>query len=195
MSKIVAIMGSTNSKGDTASAVDAILDGAMGLSTNVIKYHSVGKLRLTAGCDYSRLSVDKVIDSDLKAVLDDIGSADAVIFATPLYFNFPTAQFMTVLHGLSYFGSDGTSKLAGKKAIVLITCDRMDSLSNSVLENMVSALETMGMIVVSRMIFSNHAGSQKFIDNKAAIDKAVKVGAKFYKTFDVEPDTEVVVLG
>ena len=51
------------------------------------------------------------------------------------------------------------------------------------------------MCVVSKMIFSTHCGQQQFRENSVAMDKAVKVGAKFSKTFDVEPDSEVIVLG
>ena len=198
MSKIVAVMGSANNKGNTAAAVDAILDGAMGLSTNVIRYHNLGKLSAVKACDFGDLSergIAAVPDSDIKSILEDISSADAVLFATPLHFRFPTPQFTMILDCLSCFLSEGKSALAGKKAIVLVTCEKVDTYSNGALDCLVDAIEGLGMCVVSKMIFSTHGGQQQFIENRTAMEKAVKVGAKFSKTFDVEPDSEIILLG
>ena len=195
MSKIVAVMGSARSKGNTSAAVDAILDGAMGLSTNVIRYHNLGKLNSVKACNFRDLAakgIDAITDSDLRTILEDISSADAVLFATPLYFNFPTPQFTLVLDSLSCYDR---SAFAGKKAIVLVTCDKVDTYSNGALDCLVNAIESIGMCVVSKMIFSTHGGQQQFGENAFAMDKAVKVGAKFSKSFDVEPDSEVIVLG
>ncbi|MBQ5447668.1 MAG: NAD(P)H-dependent oxidoreductase [Candidatus Methanomethylophilus sp.] len=195
MSKIVAVMGSANNNGNTAAAVDAILDGAMGLSTNVIRYHNLGKLNSVNACDFGELSgkgLGAVQDSDLRAILEDIASADAVLFATPLYFNFPTPQFTMILDSMACLGK---SPLSGKKAVVLVTCEKVDTYSNGALDCLVNAIESLGMCVVSKMIFSTHCGQQQFRENSVAMDKAVKVGAKFSKTFDVEPDSEVIVLG
>ena len=195
MSKIVAVMGSANNNGNTAAAVDAILDGAMGLSTNVIRYHNLGKLNSVKAFDFGALygkGLETIQDSDLKAILEDISSADAVLFATPLYFNFPTPQFTMILDSLACLGK---SPLYGKKAVVLVTCEKVDTYSNGALDCLVNAIESLGMCVVSKMIFSTHGGQQQFRENPVAMDKAVKVGAKFSKTFDVEPDSEVIVLG
>ena len=196
MSKIVAVMGSANSKGNTAAAVDAILDGAMGLSTNFIRYHNLGKLNYLQTCDFSAMvgkGVESVQDPELKAIMGDIESADAVLFATPLYFNFPTAQFAMVLDTLSCFIGANGSALAGKKAIVLVTCDKVDEYSKAALDGLVNAIEGLKMTIVSRLIYAT--GGSKFSENRSAVDKAIAVGAKFSKSFDVAPDTEIVMLG
>lgn len=196
MSMIVAIMGSANSKGNTAAAVDAILDGAMGLSTNYIRYHNLGKLNFIKDCNFSDIrgkGTDGIQDPELRSIVDDIASADAVLFATPLYFNFPTPQFCMVLDSLSCLIRENGSALAGKKAIVLVTCEKIDDHSKAALSSLVSAFEGMEMTIVSKMIYACEGG--RFSENRAAVDKAVSVGAKFSKSFDVVPDSEVVRLG
>jgi hypothetical protein len=100
-----------------------------------------------------------------------------------------------ILDCLSCFLSEGKSALAGKKAIVLVTCEKVDTYSNGALDCLVDAIESLGMCVVSKMIFSTHGGQQQFTENRTAMEKAVKVGAKFSKTFDVEPDSEIIHLG
>lgn len=196
MSKIVAVMGSANSKGNTAAAVDAILDGAMGLSTNLICYHDLSKLNFVKACDFAALSgkgADGVQDPELKSIVGDIATADVVLFATPLYFNFPTAQFSMILDSMSCFLSANGSALAGKKAIVLVTCDGVDEFSKGALNALVNAIEKLDMTIVSKLIFS--CGNGSFRENKVAVDKAVSVGAKFFKTSNVEAEPELIVLG
>ena len=196
MSKIVAVMGSANGKGNTAAAVDAILDGAMGLSTNYIRYHDLSKLNFVKACDFTAMfgkGVDGVQDPELKTVMNNISSADVILFATPLYFNFPTAQFSMILDSMSCFLNKDGSALAGKKAIVLVTCDNVDEYSKGALNGLVNAVEKLQMTIVSKLIYS--CGGKKFKDDKAAVDKAIAIGAKFFKTSDVEPESELVILG
>ncbi len=196
MSKIVAVMGSANSKGNTAAAVDAILDGAMGLSTNYIRLHDLSKLSFVKACDFSSMAGKGVVgvqDSELQAIMDDIASSDVVLFATPLYFNFPTAQFSMVLDSMSCFLSKEGSAVAGKKAILLVTCDRLDEYSKGALDALVNAVEKLQMTIVSKLIYP--CEGRRFSENKAAVDKAVAVGAKFFKTADVSPEKDTVILG
>ena len=49
------------------------------------------------------------------------------------------------------------------------------------------------MTIVSRLIYAT--GGSKFSENRSAVDRAIAVGAKFSKSFDVAPDTEIVMLG
>ncbi len=50
MSKVVAIVSSPRHEGNSATIVDSIIDGAMGLSTNIISLHCLHTM-LIHGCN------------------------------------------------------------------------------------------------------------------------------------------------
>lgn len=197
--KIVAVMGSPNSDGNTAGVVDAILDGAMGLSTNIIKLYHLGKLNYVHGCSHCLRCCEAkkcVQADDLEAVLLDIHSADMVIFATPMYFNMPTAQFKMVLDRMYADMSvdRSSSKLAGKKAIVAVTCGQNDSYAVQMINLLSNALESFGFDITDKMVFSDECGTRRFSGDKEAYRLACEVG-KRYSTKDepgIRPDTVVL---
>lgn len=96
MAKVVAVISSGREESDAESIVNAILDGAMGLSTNVIKLYDIQKLRNVNGCKGCHMCKSSgicVISDDIADIINDIREADCVIFSTPVYFSGPSAQF------------------------------------------------------------------------------------------------------
>ncbi|MCQ2078874.1 MAG: flavodoxin family protein [archaeon] len=184
MSKIVAVMGSPNSFGNTAGVVDAVLDGAMGLSTNIIKLYHLGKLNYVHGCTHCLRCCEAkkcVQVDDLGPVLLDIHSADVVIFATPMYFNMPTAQFKMVFDRMYADMSvdRSVSKLAGKKAIIAVTCGQNDENAFHMVDLLSKAIEAFGFEITDRMVFSDDCGHRKFSADKGAYSKAREIGAQY----------------
>lgn len=197
MAKIVALIGSPNASGNTASMVNAILDGAMGLSTNVIKYHNLWKISTYDRGEFILHCHDRKappIDDDAEEILDDIRTADVIVFGTPVYFDMPTSQFQLVLEYMySLTSADfSESSLEGKKAIVAVSCSEIDKDSLNVVDTIAHSLGRFGMVVVDKMIYQDRDGP--FKKNAEAREKALSVGSRFNRTTDVVPETEILRL-
>ena len=90
---IVAILGSRNPKGRTAQATNALLQGASqaGSTTETIflTERNIERCRQCedTGWGICRTEGRCVIEDDFAAVVEKIKGADAVVFATPVYFS------------------------------------------------------------------------------------------------------------
>lgn len=90
---IVAILGSRNPQGRTAQATDALLEGATGAGATVERvFLPSSYLERCRQCDEQGWGICLtegrcVIDDDFAAVTDKVRAADAVVFATPVYFS------------------------------------------------------------------------------------------------------------
>ena len=79
MSKILAVIASPRKDGNCATIVDAITDGAMGLSPNTLDIVNLNTLRFTNGCQACmgcKLTGSCVTKDDLIPVLDLVRGAD-----------------------------------------------------------------------------------------------------------------------
>ncbi|MDF1512615.1 MAG: flavodoxin family protein [Anaerolineae bacterium] len=90
--KVLCLLGSRNPEGQTASAAQALLDGVMqqGYETEQV-FLTECSIERCRQCDHNgwglcRQEGQCVIDDDLAALIAKIRDADAVVFATPVYF-------------------------------------------------------------------------------------------------------------
>jgi multimeric flavodoxin WrbA len=88
--KIIAIDGSRNGKGQTARAVDAFLKGTGGKKP---AHHLLAQMKIERcrqcennGWGICRSEGKCVIEDDFARLVEEIRAADAVVFATPVYF-------------------------------------------------------------------------------------------------------------
>ena len=91
--KILAITGSRNGKGQTARAVDAFLKGAAGKGRKIEPFLlATMRIERCRQCENNGWGLCRsegrcVINDDFAALVDGIRAADAVVFATPVYFS------------------------------------------------------------------------------------------------------------
>jgi multimeric flavodoxin WrbA len=89
--KLVGILGSRNPEGQTARAADALLQGAQDAGWVVSRtFLPTIEIESCRQCDDNGWGTCRseglcTIDDDLAAVVDQIREADAVMFATPVY--------------------------------------------------------------------------------------------------------------
>lgn len=197
MAKIVAINGSPHESGNTASLLNAILDGAMGLSTNVIKYYDVWKIPFFDKKEFVLHCHDQVpplADPLAKSLLDDMATADVLIFGTPVYFNMPTSQMQLLLEYMYCFLSEdfNVSKLKGKKAVIAVACRDINDNSLEAVKVIERGLLNFQMTIVRKVIYADSGGPLSA--DRAALSKAFEVGSKFSRSIDVEPIEEIIRL-
>jgi multimeric flavodoxin WrbA len=121
--KIVAILGSRNHHGQTARACDALLKGAAGAKVSRLFLPEL-KIDHCHQCEPSGwgscLKKGKCsVADDFVKVSDAIRKADAVVFATPVYFSDLSESLRAFLDRLrrTSWREAGNSGIAGKPAV------------------------------------------------------------------------------
>ena len=191
MSKVVAIVSSPRRDGSSAAIVNSVIDGAMGLSTNIISLHCLHSM-LIHGCNACNACKSKgqcVVEDELTRVLDDIKDADGIIISTPVYFGGPCAQYKMFEDRLYSFISDkGVSLLPkGKKAVVVVSCGGPKKVGLSVSKHISKNLEMLGIEVIGDIVYSDSNGSKHAKDDAEILSKAKELGKTFrtnYREYD-----------
>ena len=187
MGKIVAVLASPRTKGNSSAIVDAIMDGAMGLSTNVMKLHRLDNLRSIHGCRSCNACKSKgqcVQSDDITESLEDIRNADCVRFSTPVYFGSPNAQYKILEDRMySFLRADMSSTLEkDKKAIVVVTCSGPVEEAMPIADKMYGVLSSIGFEVIDKFVFSDVGGTISSKDDGELMDRAKKLGRNFRNT-------------
>lgn len=187
MGEIVAIVSSPHNDGNTTAIVDAITDGAMGLSTNIIRLFRLTKLKSKCGCQgcYRCKSTGKcVLDDDISEVLDRIRTADCVIFSTPVFFGERCAQYRILEDRMFSFldGNIETNLAPGKKAILVATCSGPVEAADTVLDRMSTIVSSLGFEVMDRIAYSDKGGSEPASRNSDILSKSKAIGLKLRNT-------------
>lgn len=129
--KIVTILGSPRKKGNTAKV--------LGTFENIIvgKGHDIDRINITSynlkgclGCDKCQSIIDEpgcVQKDDMLSLFDRMIAADAVVYATPLYWWGFTSQLKTLIDRQyclfkNYDTPESKSFLKGKREALLVTC-------------------------------------------------------------------------
>ena len=123
MSKdIVVITGSPRRHGNSAAMVDAFANEAEAAGHNITRFDAaflkVAPCRACEAC--AKRGGECVLDDDFAAIAAAVHDADAVVFATPVYWYAMTAQLKAVIDRFfSFF--EGKIDLSGKSC-ALISC-------------------------------------------------------------------------
>lgn len=123
---VLMISGSRSPDGQTARAADAMLEGASAGSTTEKLFLASLHIERCRQCDDDGWGICNkegrcVIEDDFASVVEKIRGADAVIFATPVYYSDLSESIRAFLDRLRRIGTheDGRVGMAGKMAIGL----------------------------------------------------------------------------
>jgi multimeric flavodoxin WrbA len=93
MMKVLSLSGSRNPNGQTARAAEAVLEGAkaVGAATELVFLPPL-RIERCRQCEDSGWGICRregrcVIDDDFARLVDEIRRADAIVFATPVYYS------------------------------------------------------------------------------------------------------------
>lgn len=133
MSKYILIInGSPKENGNTAKLVEWFVEGARPNCGKVEIIRAASLKFKSNGCISCRKcqkikEYECVINDDVKKVLKKIAKADAIVFATPLYFYGPSAQLKLIIDRMfSLYKWDNTTNtfetpMRGKSMILLLS--------------------------------------------------------------------------
>ena len=124
--RVLMISGSRNPEGQTAQAADALLAGASQAGGQVERvFLPELKLERCRQCDLNgwgqcRREGSCVIQDDLAGLVDKIAEADAVVFATPVYYSDLSESMRAFTDRLRRISREATqARLADKPAVGL----------------------------------------------------------------------------
>ena len=183
MSDIVAVFSSPRQNGNSCTLGKAVIDGTMGLSTNMIHVHRLNSKLSVHGCQNCAKCEDTpkcYIEDDLSQVLDDIEKCDSLIIALPIFFNGPCAQFKMLLDRLySHMGEGLKPRFPGKKLVMIITHDGPDDMAKMV-ENQLRDVFTnnLGYEVVGIINYRCDRDMKKASKDLEILDFARSLGKK-----------------
>lgn len=154
--KLVVVLGSRNPEGQTARAVDALLEGfveAGGTGERI--FLTTSKIERCRQCDDKgwgtcRSEGHCVIEDDLAMIVAQIREAGVAVFATPVYFGDLSESmraFTDRIRRIARF-KDGWSGIAGKRAVGICVAGGGGGGAPSCTVSLEKVLRTIGFDVV-----------------------------------------------
>ena len=131
MKKILILNGSPRKNGKTASLVNAFVEGAKSAGNEVREDYIHGmEIKYCLGCDSCMRTHEGCVqkDADMAKIYEDLSWCDVVVFASPVYFGFFTAQLKAVIDRMwAWFNLPGN--FGAKRDCVLIMTSRGEDYS------------------------------------------------------------------
>ncbi len=180
--KIVAIVSSPRGGKSSDLVVNAMIDGAMGLSLNEVKLYHLNQFHYIRDCqakDECKTTGKCVIKDQVSDVLEEMRIADSVIISTPNYFGQSNAAYRMLEDRMySFLNDDGSSNLPrGKRLAIIVTCkndlDGSQDIANRISDIYVKTFgfESAGNVLASEQDMSAPESSNRLLEKARWIGK------------------------
>ena len=126
------LLGSPRKKGNSAALAQAIAKGAKAAGAKVESVYLNGlEIKPCQACNGCRRKNGKcVVDDGMQSLYPKIESADAIVYASPVYWFTMSAQLKAAIDRCYAFGANEYKALAGKKAAVAMSYGDVDPFSS-----------------------------------------------------------------
>lgn len=126
--KILGLVGSPNTNGNTARLVNAVLDGAAENGADKVIYNLASiNIKGCDACCRCQESGHCAIDDDMQELYEEIIKADAVVLGSPIYLWQMTGQTKVFIDRLTAFlKPDFSSRIDNKKLVLIFSQGSMD---------------------------------------------------------------------
>lgn len=126
MAKVLILNGSPRKNGSTASLIKAFTEGALGSGNEVREAYIHGMdINVCMGCDACMKTHAGCVQKDegMTKIYDDLSWCDVIVFASPVFFGYFTAQLKTVIDRMwAWFNLPGN--FGAKKQAALLSTAR-----------------------------------------------------------------------
>lgn len=184
--KVVAICSSPRAGGNTATLVEAMLEGAREAGAETIRFDAA-KLNI-GDCDADRQCLDSaearcVRDDDMQKVYAGLEGAEAWIFATPVYFWNVNAAMKRVIDRLfAFYTTEGGWRLGleGKRrgAVVVVQADADKEVPARMADYLASVMRDLNVEVVGSMAEGNLGEPGDAAKRPELLAKAKEIGRR-----------------
>ena len=181
--KILVLLGSPRKKGNSALLTHRIAKGAEDagavVETVYLQGLTIAPCRACNGCRKNDAG-DCVVDDDMQPLYDKIRAADALVYASPVYWFTVSAQLKQFMDRIYAFGAKDYSELAGKKGAVAMSFGDSDAFNSgcvNALRTFQDAFRYVGMEMVG-MVYGSASERGEIEANTDLMDRATRLGRK-----------------
>ncbi|WP_018084352.1 flavodoxin family protein [Desulfurispora thermophila] len=180
--KVIGIVGSPRPEGNTATLVEQVLKGAEQAGAQTAVFH-VNKMNIRGcqGCYKCKKQGSCAVQDDMAVLYEQIDSADAVVFGSPVYMWQMTAQLKTVIDRLfAYMQPDYTFPgLKGKKAALVFAQGQPNpDMFAPYIQQIASLLRFMQFNVAEPLIAPGTTTAGSIKENTTVMQTALELGKK-----------------
>jgi len=178
---ILILNGSPRKEGNTAALAEQLANGvqAAGARTQIMYLHGMDINPCTAceGC-HQEGSSGCVIDDEMRKIYDGLLEADAVVFATPVYWFSVTAQIKTAIDRLYAVGVGDGNILKGKAVVILMPYADADPYVSGAVNALRMFQDISGYLgtKMAGMVYGTAYEAGEIRKDKPLMDKAFQLG-------------------
>ena len=179
--KVLGIMGSPISKGNTHAMVASILEGARQYGADVeILLLGELKIRECDGCHSCWRTGKCSKNDDMAQIYEKIAQSDAFVFGTPVYWYGPTALIKAFLDRLVYFNCPETrEQIKNKLAVLAIPFEEEDPAAAELIVAMFQrSFAYLQMPPADVLLAPGLKAKGDVINRPEVINRAVEIGKK-----------------
>jgi multimeric flavodoxin WrbA len=167
MRNVLILKGSPREKGNSAALAERAAAGASAAGAHVESLYLHGlDIRPCDACDLCKEAGECVIEDDMRAVFPRVTAADAIIFATPVYWFTFSAQLKLCIDRWYGYQAGGWKEASHKQFGILLTYGDTDLYTSGAI-NAIYTFETMARFLHSEIVGIVHAS----VNDVGDIDK------------------------
>lgn len=151
--KILVITGSPRKNGNSNTLADYFIKGAKDSGHNVVRFDSAFKnVHPCIACNKCGMNGQCVFKDDFEFVRNDIVDADAVIFATPMYYFGISARIKAVID--RFYAINGQIHTLKKSALIMTYADTSPKEAEPIISHYETLLRYLGWSDAGKIIAS-----------------------------------------
>jgi len=181
--KVVILLGSPRREGNSAALANRIAAGASEAGAKVQTFYLHGmKVAPCQACEACHKPGAKgcVIRDDMQRVYPELRAADAIVYASPIYWFTVSAQIKAAMDRCYALGGSEGYALAGKKIGLAFTfggADAFDSGCTNAIRTFQDAFHFVGAEIVG-MVYASAGEAGDVLANTKILDEAKELGRK-----------------
>ena len=175
--KILVITGSPRKNGNSNTLADNFIKGAQEAGHNVVRFDSAFKnVHPCIACNKCGMNGQCVFKDDFEFIRDNIVDADAVIFATPMYYFGISAQIKAVID--RFYAINGQIHTPKKSALIMTYADTSSKEAQPIISHYETLLNYLGWSDSGKVIASG-VWTEGDVKNTEYPKQAYELGKSF----------------
>ena len=151
--KILVITGSPRKNGNSNTLADSFIKGAQEAGHSVVRFDSAFKnVHPCIACNKCGMNGECVFKDDFEFIRDNIVDADAVVFATPMYYFGISAQIKAVID--RFYAINGQINVPKKTVLIMTYADTSAKEAQPIISHYETLLNYLGWSDAGRVIAS-----------------------------------------
>ena len=151
--KILVITGSPRKNGNSNTLADSFIKGAQEAGHSVVRFDSAfKKVHPCIACNKCGMNGECVFKDDFEFIRDNIVDADAVVFATPMYYFGISAQIKAVID--RFYAINGQINVPKKAVLIMTYADTSAKEAQPIINHYETLLNYLGWSDAGRVIAS-----------------------------------------